>query len=107
MREAGTAHASPSVRKFARELGVDINRVAGSGPKGRILHEDVQAFVKGVMRGAPAAAPAAGGLDLLPWPKIDFAKFGPVEAVPLSVGALPPPQATASTPTNPMVAKLE
>jgi pyruvate dehydrogenase E2 component (dihydrolipoamide acetyltransferase) len=83
-------HASPSVRKFARELGVDITRVAGNGPKGRILHEDVQSFVKRVMAGAtaaPAAAPAAGGtggLQLLPWPKVDFAKFGPVEAVPLS-----------------------
>jgi len=83
-------HASPSVRKFARELGVDISRVAGNGPKGRILHEDVQNFVKQAMAGAataPASAPAAGagtGLSLLPWPKVDFAKFGPVEAVPLS-----------------------
>jgi pyruvate dehydrogenase E2 component (dihydrolipoamide acetyltransferase) len=82
-------HASPSVRKFARELGVDISRVAGNGPKGRILHEDVQNFVKQVMSGAaaaPAAAPAGGGsgLNLLPWPKVDFAKFGPIEAVPLS-----------------------
>ncbi|MCC6195100.1 MAG: 2-oxo acid dehydrogenase subunit E2 [Burkholderiales bacterium] len=56
VRDASTAHASPSVRKFARELGVDIARIAGSGPKSRILYEDVQAFVKGVMRGAPAAA---------------------------------------------------
>jgi pyruvate dehydrogenase E2 component (dihydrolipoamide acetyltransferase) len=78
------AHASPSVRKFARELGVDLGRVEGTGPNGRITQADVQAFVKGAMtRGAPAAAPGAG-LDLLPWPKVDFAKFGPVEAVPLS-----------------------
>lgn len=84
-------HASPSIRRFARELGVDLTRLAkGSGPKGRILKEDVQAFVKGVMTGAtPAAAAPAGGvtgggvLDLLPWPSVDFAKFGPVEAKPL------------------------
>ncbi|GJG92975.1 dihydrolipoyllysine-residue acetyltransferase [Cupriavidus pauculus] len=86
------AHASPSVRKFARELGVDVSRVPGSGPKGRITQQDVQNFVKGVMSGqtaAPAAAAAAGGgsgvgLDLLPWPKVDFTRFGEVESKPLS-----------------------
>src|SRR4051812_27635906 len=84
-REAGGAlpHASPSVRKFARELGVDLRQVQASGPKGRILHEDVQAFVKGVLSGrAPAAAKAAGGalpFNLPPWPDVDFTKFGPVE----------------------------
>ena len=84
------AHASPSVRKFARELGVDLNRVSGSGSKGRILHTDVQTFVKGVMSGAlaaPVAAPAAkggAGLDLLPWPSLDFSKFGETELQPLS-----------------------
>ncbi|WP_027469258.1 dihydrolipoyllysine-residue acetyltransferase [Deefgea rivuli] len=86
------AHASPSVRKFARELGVDLGKVGGKGPKGRILHEDVQNFVKSVMTSAVAsslAAPAAGaslggGIDLLPWPKVDFAKFGPIESKPLS-----------------------
>ena len=76
-------HASPSIRKFARELGVDLGRVHGSGPKGRILTEDVQAFVKGVLSGkpAPAAAPVGkgGGLDVLPWPDVDFGKFGPTE----------------------------
>src|SRR5882762_6285028 len=81
-------HASPSVRKFARELGVDLVRVKGSGPKGRITQADVQEFVKGVMRGAPAvsAVSARGGLvlDLPEWPQVDFAKFGPVEAKPLS-----------------------
>ena len=81
-------HASPSVRKFARELGVDLARLNGSGPKGRITQEDVQAFVKGVMNQAPAAAPAAaaGGIpfNLPEWPQVDFAKFGPVEAKPLS-----------------------
>ena len=85
-------HASPSVRKFSRELGVDVTRVSGTGPKGRILHEDVQSFVKQVMSGAvtsgaSAAAGAAGsgtGLQLLPWPKIDFTKFGATESVPLS-----------------------
>ncbi|MDR1708259.1 MAG: 2-oxo acid dehydrogenase subunit E2, partial [Candidatus Accumulibacter sp.] len=80
------AHASPSVRQFARELGVDLTKVAASGPKGRILREDVTAFVKGVMQAGPAAgAPSlGGGLDLLPWPKVDFAKFGPIETKPLS-----------------------
>ncbi len=80
-------HASPSVRKFAREIGVPLEDVKGSGPKGRITQEDVQSYTKAVMSGrtpAPAAAPgsgAAGGdaLGLLPWPKIDFAKFGPIE----------------------------
>jgi pyruvate dehydrogenase E2 component (dihydrolipoamide acetyltransferase) len=87
---AAPAHASPSVRKFARELGVDLARVKGSGPKGRILHEDVQAFVKGALAAAPAAGAAGGAiagggtLNLLPWPQVDFAKFGPVEAKPLS-----------------------
>ncbi|PKO83333.1 MAG: hypothetical protein CVU17_09170, partial [Betaproteobacteria bacterium HGW-Betaproteobacteria-11] len=87
----GLAHASPSVRHFARELGVDPGRVKGSGPKGRITREDVAAFVKGVMAagatpGAVSPAPtfSAGGLDLLPWPKVDFAKFGPIEVKPLS-----------------------
>ncbi|TDN69551.1 dihydrolipoyllysine-residue acetyltransferase [Paraburkholderia sp. BL10I2N1] len=91
--EGGTrsaSHASPSVRKFARELGVDVSRVQGTGPKGRITQDDITAFVKGVMTGqraAPAAAPAAAGggeLNLLPWPKVDFAKFGPVDPKPLS-----------------------
>jgi pyruvate dehydrogenase E2 component (dihydrolipoamide acetyltransferase) len=81
------AHASPSVRKFARELGVELSRVQGSGPKGRILHADVQAFVKGALSGvpAPAAAKAPGALpfNLPPWPDVDFAKFGPVESKPL------------------------
>jgi pyruvate dehydrogenase E2 component (dihydrolipoamide acetyltransferase) len=82
-------HASPSVRKFARELGVDLARVKGSGAKGRITQTDVQEFVKGVMRGAPTAAPAPaprGGLsfELPEWPQVDFAKFGPVETKPLS-----------------------
>ncbi|MGK5002991.1 dihydrolipoyllysine-residue acetyltransferase [Janthinobacterium sp. LB2P70] len=86
------AHASPSIRKFARELGVDLTRVGGSGPKGRITQEDVQNFVKGVMSGAVAApnAPVAAkggsgvGLDLLPWPSLDFSKFGTTELLPLS-----------------------
>ncbi len=82
------AHASPSVRKFARELGVDLARVQGSGPKGRILHSDVQGFVKGALAGAPVHAPAKSGAALpfnLPaWPEVDFAKFGPVETKPLS-----------------------
>jgi pyruvate dehydrogenase E2 component (dihydrolipoamide acetyltransferase) len=80
-------HASPSVRKFARELGVPLEELKGTGPKGRITQEDVQAFTKAVMTGeastkASASAKGAGGgeaLGLLPWPKVDFAKFGPVE----------------------------
>ncbi|KWZ35769.1 dihydrolipoyllysine-residue acetyltransferase [Burkholderia anthina] len=88
--EYRASHASPSVRKFARELGVEVARVQGSGPKGRITKEDITGFVKGVMTGqraapAAAAAPAGGGeLNLLPWPKVDFSKFGPFEAKPLS-----------------------
>ncbi|MEX3583429.1 MAG: dihydrolipoyllysine-residue acetyltransferase [Burkholderia sp.] len=80
------SHASPSVRKFARELGVDVGGMMGSGPKGRITKEDITVFVKGVMSGPRAAPAAAGGgeLNLLPWPKIDFTKFGPIEAKPLS-----------------------
>ena len=83
-------HASPSVRKFARELGVDLTQLKGSGPKGRIQQSDVQAYVKGFIAqgGAASVAVAAGGggdgLNLLPWPKVDFAKFGPVESKPLS-----------------------
>ncbi|MGH8748691.1 MAG: dihydrolipoyllysine-residue acetyltransferase [Burkholderiales bacterium] len=91
-REATAArpHASPSVRKFARELGVDLTRVRGSGPKGRVLHQDVQGFVKGVMvqgAGAGTAPVARGGampFNLPAWPEVDFAKFGPVETKPLS-----------------------
>jgi pyruvate dehydrogenase E2 component (dihydrolipoamide acetyltransferase) len=81
-----TPHASPSVRKFARELGVELARVKGSGPKGRITQTDVQEFVKGVMRGAQAGPAARGGLslDLPDWPHVDFAKFGPIETHPLS-----------------------
>ncbi|MES2481776.1 MAG: 2-oxo acid dehydrogenase subunit E2, partial [Pseudomonadota bacterium] len=79
---------SPSVRKFARELGVPLEEVKGSGPAGRITQEDVQAFTKAVMSGqastqaAAGKAPAGGGgegLGLLPWPKVDFSKFGPVQ----------------------------
>jgi pyruvate dehydrogenase E2 component (dihydrolipoamide acetyltransferase) len=98
------AHASPSVRRFARELGVTLAQVAGTGPKGRITQLDVQDHVKGVMTGvmsgavasasASAATPAGngsgtgsadlGGMTLLPWPKVDFTRFGPIERQPLS-----------------------
>jgi len=88
-RAAGpVAHASPSVRKFARELGVDLGRVKGSGAKGRITQADVQEFVKGVMREVPTAPAGAARtglvLELPDWPQVDFAKFGPVETKPLS-----------------------
>ena len=84
----GLPHASPSVRKFARELGVPLEEVKGNGPKGRISQDDVHAFTKAVMAGATqtkaqaAKAPAGGdgaALGLIPWPKVDFAKFGPIE----------------------------
>jgi len=80
------AHASPSVRAFARQLGVDLSRVTGSGPKARILQEDVQAYVKRTLAdGAAASGGGSGGaLNLLPWPRVDFARFGPVESKPLS-----------------------
>nr|WP_319566414.1 dihydrolipoyllysine-residue acetyltransferase [uncultured Rhodoferax sp.] len=97
----GLPHASPSVRKFARELGVPLAEVKGTGLKGRITDADVQAFTRSVMSGAvqtvaiaaqqaskPAASTAAAndgaGLGLIPWPKVDFAKFGPIERKELS-----------------------
>ncbi|MEO7254914.1 MAG: dihydrolipoyllysine-residue acetyltransferase [Casimicrobium sp.] len=84
------AHASPSIRKIARELGVDLGRVKPTGPKNRVMLEDVRAFVKGVMSALPVAGMSVGGgdsgaaLGLLPWPKVDFSKFGEIEAKPLS-----------------------
>ncbi|RZI71575.1 MAG: dihydrolipoyllysine-residue acetyltransferase [Variovorax sp.] len=85
----GLPHASPSVRKFARELGVPLDEVKGSGPKGRITEQDVQGFTRAVMSGqastkaSAAKAPAGGGggeaLGLIPWPKVDFTKFGEIE----------------------------
>jgi pyruvate dehydrogenase E2 component (dihydrolipoamide acetyltransferase) len=75
------AHASPGVRRFARELGVPLAEVTGSGPKGRILKENIQSFVKQTISGG-ASARGGGGLSdlgLPPWPKVDFAKFGPIE----------------------------
>ena len=88
--KGGLPHASPSVRKFARELGVPLAELKGTGLKGRITQDDVQGFTKSVMAGdirtqaqvakAPTAASGGGvGLDLLPWPKVDFSKFGPTE----------------------------
>ena len=85
-------HASPSVRAYARELGVDLSKVPATGPKGRIVKEDLTKYVKGVMSGAISGpvASAGGGisgggtLDLLPWPKVDFSKFGEIEVKPLS-----------------------
>ncbi|HEY2929886.1 dihydrolipoyllysine-residue acetyltransferase [Piscinibacter sp.] len=88
-------HASPTIRKLARELGVPLEEIKGTGPKGRITHDDVHGFVKGVMAGtvqtkaqaakAPAGAAAGGAFPgLLPWPQVDFTKFGPVERKDLS-----------------------
>ena len=81
-------HASPAVRLFARELGVDLSRVAGSARSGRITKEDVQGFVKAAMQGGASSGGATvasgGGLQLLPWPKVDFAKFGEIEVRDLS-----------------------
>jgi pyruvate dehydrogenase E2 component (dihydrolipoamide acetyltransferase) len=76
-------HASPGVRRFARELGVDLTRVKGAGPKGRVLKEDIQAYVKTALA-RPAPATAGGGLSVLPLPTVDFSKFGPTEVKPLS-----------------------
>jgi pyruvate dehydrogenase E2 component (dihydrolipoamide acetyltransferase) len=88
------AHASPGVRRFARELGVEIGRVTGSGPKGRIVKEDVQNFVKSALAtglgtaGAGSGGARGGGgltdLGLPAWPKVDYAKYGPIESKPLS-----------------------
>ena len=86
------SHASPSVRKFARELGVTIHQVQGSGPKGRITQDDVQAFVKAAMsNGANATSSSSsatggslGGLNIIPWPQVDFSKFGEIERQPLN-----------------------
>ncbi|MGY0504845.1 dihydrolipoyllysine-residue acetyltransferase [Luteimonas sp. e5] len=78
-------YASPAVRLFARELGVDLMQVQGSAEKGRITREDVQKFVKQALAGgAGKVATGGGGLDLLPWPKVDFSKFGETEVQPLS-----------------------
>ncbi|HWL29020.1 MAG TPA: dihydrolipoyllysine-residue acetyltransferase [Burkholderiaceae bacterium] len=81
-------HASPSVRKFARELGVDLTRVTGSAPKNRITKDDVRQFVKKSLATGSAAAAASvsaeGGFSVLPWPKVDYAKFGSIETKPLS-----------------------
>ena len=80
-----TMHASPAIRRFARELGADLSRVHGSGPNGRITRDDVQSFVKTALA-SPASSGAAGGLglNLPPWPSVDFAKFGPIERVALT-----------------------
>ena len=86
----GSVHASPAIRAYARELGVDLTQVKATGPKNRILREDVTGFVKGAMSTGvvPGKTPATGGggvgMDLLPWPKVDFAKFGPIDIQPLS-----------------------
>ena len=83
----GPLHASPGIRRFARELGVELRGVHGSGPNGRITRDDVQAYVKDALSGGAVAAPPARGgfaLGLPPWPVVDFAKFGPIERVPLT-----------------------
>src|SRR4051812_1024613 len=78
------AHASPSVRRFARELGVDLGNAKGSGPKERILKEDVAGFVKSALAQTPTAGGSGLQMGLPAWPQVDFAKFGPVENLPLS-----------------------
>ncbi|MCX7070696.1 MAG: dihydrolipoyllysine-residue acetyltransferase [Gammaproteobacteria bacterium] len=79
-------YASPSIRKFARELGVDLARVSGSGPKGRITQEDVQGYVKKALSSPPpaAAATTSGGAGIPPIPAVDFAQFGPIDTKPLA-----------------------
>jgi len=81
---SSSAHASPSIRKFARELGVDLGLVRGSGPKGRILKEDVMAFTKAVMTGERVFERQSGGFPFPEIPPVDFSRFGPVEARPLA-----------------------
>jgi pyruvate dehydrogenase E2 component (dihydrolipoamide acetyltransferase) len=81
--DGSLAHASPSVRRYARELGVDLQTLSGTGPHGRVTYEDVQGFVKAAISGAGTARVGIGA-DLPPWPKIDFAQYGPVERKPLS-----------------------
>ena len=83
-RAFSTAHASPVVRRFARELGVDLGKVRGTGPRDRILKEDVQAFVKQELAAPRTGTGAGAGLNLMAWPQVDFSKFGPVETVALS-----------------------
>ncbi len=81
----GVVHASPSIRRFARELGVDLHAVAPSGPNGRVTREDVQSFVKSAVRGGHSTAGRGGSsFTVAPMPKIDFAQFGPIERKPLS-----------------------
>ena len=82
----GAVHASPSIRRFARELGVDLHNVRASGPNGRVTREDVQHFVKGALQNGGAAGGGAGtaGLPIAPWPSVDFAQFGEIERKPLS-----------------------
>ncbi|HDL1410373.1 TPA: pyruvate dehydrogenase complex dihydrolipoyllysine-residue acetyltransferase [Mannheimia haemolytica] len=86
---AGYAHATPVIRRLAREFGVNLDKVKGTGRKGRIVKEDIQAYVKTAVQvfekqGGTAAAANGAGLGLLPWPKVDFSKFGEVEEVELS-----------------------
>jgi len=80
------AHASPAIRRFARELGVELGRLRGTGPNGRITRDDVQNFVKSALAHPTVAATgmSGAGLNLLPWPNVDFAKFGPIERKPLT-----------------------
>jgi pyruvate dehydrogenase E2 component (dihydrolipoamide acetyltransferase) len=83
----GPVHGSPAIRRFARELGADLTKILGSGPNGRITRDDVQNFVKrslAVTGGGTTPAATGAGLGLLPWPKVDFAKYGPIERVPLT-----------------------
>ncbi len=91
MPEVSTAvsHASPTVRKYARELGADIRQINGTGPKGRITQDDVRNFIKQILTAPKTTSSATvvnsgGGLNLLPWPKVDFKKFGEIETKPLS-----------------------
>jgi pyruvate dehydrogenase E2 component (dihydrolipoamide acetyltransferase) len=105
MADFSAVYAGPSVRKFARELGVDLARVKGSGPKGRLTHEDVKAFVKKVMT---EGAGAPGGAALPKIPEVDFAKFGPVETRPLGrIQRISGPRLHASWVNIPHVTQFE
>ena len=83
-KDGGTIHASPAIRRFARELGVDLHGVTGTGPHGRVTREDVQGFVKRALTGGAASQAGGFGIAGLPaWPKVDFAQYGPIERKPL------------------------
>ncbi|MCL5259004.1 MAG: E3 binding domain-containing protein, partial [Firmicutes bacterium] len=82
--DTGKVHASPSIRRLAREFGVELNLVRPGGPNGRITRDDVQGFVRSALRAGPSAPAGAAFAGIAPWPKVDFARYGEIERKPLS-----------------------